>query len=78
MGREARLRPASTGRYPGIRPGEWISAALLADRVLVLWLLQGSVAVLRGRLLPEADFEFRGGSTRGGERAGLRMLAGIA
>jgi len=68
--REARLRPEAAHRYPWIRPGEWQAAATLADRVLAGHLLRGVDQVIWGRLLREGDFEFRGGSTRGGERAG--------
>jgi hypothetical protein len=78
IGREARLRPASAGRYPGIRAGEWTSAAVLTDQVLALWLMQDRIEVLRGRALPPADFEFRGGSHGGGERQGLRLLSEVA
>jgi hypothetical protein len=76
--REARLLPDCAGRYPGIPSGEWRSAAVLADQVLALWLLRGTSTVLRGRVLPEGDFEFRGGNTRGGEREGLRSLKVVA
>jgi hypothetical protein len=78
MGREARLLPASADLYPGIRAGEWKSAAVLADQVLASLLLRGSDTALRGRVLPEADFEFRGVSTAGGEREGVRLLMGAA
>ena len=71
--REARLRPGNAGLYPGIPPGEWRTAAILADQVLAGLLLRGVDAALRGRVLLEAHFEFRGGSTTGGEREGLRQ-----
>jgi hypothetical protein len=70
--REARLRSGQSGRYPGVAPGEWKTAAALADQVLAGLLLRGEESALRGRVLPEAYFEFRGGSTKGGERIGLR------
>ena len=70
--REARLRPEHAHKYPGVRPERWESAAILADRVLAGWLLRGNDIAIRGRLLLDAHFEFRGGSERGGEREGAR------
>jgi hypothetical protein len=70
--REARVRPEHAHRYPGIRPERWEPAATLADRVLAGWLLRGNDIAIRGRLLLDAHFEFRGGSERGGEREGAR------
>jgi len=70
--REARLRPGNSELYPGIRAGEWRTAAILADQVLAGLLLRGVDAALRGRVLLETHFEFRGGSTTGGEREGVR------
>ncbi len=70
--REARLRPEAGHRYPWIRPGEWQPAASLADRVLAGRLLRGVNQAIWGRVLGEADFEFRGGSARGGERTASR------
>jgi hypothetical protein len=70
--REARLRSGSAELYPGIRPGEWRTAAVLADQVLASMLLRGVDTALRGRALPDAHFEFRGGTTTGGEREGMR------
>lgn len=70
--REARLRPGNSELYPGIPGGEWRTAASLADQVLAGQLLRGVVTAVRGRVLPEAHFEFRGGVTTGGEREGMR------
>jgi hypothetical protein len=70
--REARLRPEAAHRYPWIRPGEWQSAATLADRVLAGHLLRGADQVIWGRVLRDGDFEFRGGSKQPGERAVIR------
>ena len=78
VGREARLLRSSASRYPGIPAGEWRSAAVLADQLLALGLLRGTSTVLRGRVLPEGDFEFRGGHTRGGEREGVRQFKAAA
>jgi hypothetical protein len=71
--REARLRSGCAELYPGIRAGEWRTAAVLADQVLAGLLLRGTETALRGRVLPEAHFEFRGGTTQGGERGGMRL-----
>jgi hypothetical protein len=66
--REARLRPEYANLYPGVRAGEWESAAVLADRVLAGHLLRGTTVVLRDRVLVDAHFEFRGRGEAGGER----------
>jgi hypothetical protein len=71
--RKARLRPEYSGLYPGLRPGEWETAAVLADRLLADRLLRGSGAAIRGRVLLDAHFEFRDGASRGGERNGMRL-----
>jgi hypothetical protein len=71
--REARLRPEYVELYPGIRSGEWEPAAILADRLLADRLLRGSDAAIRGRVLLDAHFEFRGGASLGGERDGMRL-----
>ena len=70
--REARPRPEHAPRYPGVRPERWEPAATVADRVLAGWLLRGDLTAIRGRVLLDAHFEFRGGSERGGEREGVR------
>ena len=70
--RQARLKSEYSFLYPGIEAGIWAPAASLADRLLADWLLHGRGAALRGRQLLDAHFEFRGGSSQGGERAGIR------
>lgn len=70
--REARLRPEHAGRYPGLRQERWEPAATVADRVLAAWLLGGNLIAMRGRVLLDAHFEFRGGSPPGGKREGAR------
>lgn len=63
MRREARLKPEYAHLYPGLEPGAWESAAVLADRVLACRLLMPSGGfVLSDRALNEGHFEFRGGS----------------
>jgi hypothetical protein len=61
--REARLRAEFAHLYPPLDPGQWESAALMADKV-VAWLLRqpdrGYVAP--ERVLRSDHFEFRGGS----------------
>jgi hypothetical protein len=69
--REARLRPEFAHLYSGLMPGQWESAARIAEAVLANVVLQEmaeSSAV--GRVLPEEHFEFRGGEStpRGGKR----------
>jgi len=59
--REARLRPEHARFYPGIAPGVWESAAVLADRVMAGGLLRGAAIGWRDRILHDAHFEFRGG-----------------
>ena len=71
--REARLRPEFATLYPGLRVGEWAPAAVVADRVLAQSLLRASDGTIRGRVLVEAHFEFRHGTSLGGERHGLRL-----
>jgi hypothetical protein len=71
--REARLRPEFVNLYPSLRAGEWAPAAILADRVLAGFLIRGSATALRGRVLLDIHFEFRGGESEGGEREGVRF-----
>lgn len=60
--REARLRPEHARFYPGIIPGIWESAAVLADRVMAGGLLRGVAPGWCDRVLREEHFEFRGGT----------------
>jgi hypothetical protein len=65
MLREARLRPEYAQLYPMLAPGAWEAAAAIAERVAATRLLQLAEAyVLHDRVLPEAHFEFRGGTPR--------------
>jgi hypothetical protein len=64
--REARLRPEFAGLYPGVEPGVWERATLLADLLLAQHFLRPSPGyMLSDRVLPEEHFEFRGGEVRG-------------
>lgn len=62
--RQAKLKPASAGRYPTLPARMWTSAAWLAE--LVVADRQGGQQrpgnAEQDRSLPESDFEFRGGS----------------
>jgi hypothetical protein len=64
-GREARLRPEFAALYPYLTPGEWESAAVLADRVVAHVLGRPDAPFIRGdRALDPAHFEFRGTQAR--------------
>lgn len=71
--REARLRAEFGALYPGLRAGEWEPAAVVADRVLAQSLLRAGHGTILGRVLLEAHFDFRHGTSLGGERHGLRL-----
>jgi hypothetical protein len=59
--RQALLKHAFAKYYPGIQPGEWQPATLMAERVLELRSQDGrSVPVPLDRVLDEGHFEFRG------------------
>ena len=65
MLREARVRPEYAHLYPMLQPGIWASAALVAEKVAATRLLQlADTYVLHDRVLIDAHFEFRGGSSR--------------
>ena len=60
--REARLRPEFAEKYAGIEPGEWFSAAGLAEELITRLLREGvSDEELPQRVLDPSHFEFRGG-----------------
>jgi hypothetical protein len=62
LGREARLRPEFAGKYLGIEPGVWFSAAGLAEQLITQLLREGvSDEELPQRVLDPTHFEFRGG-----------------
>jgi len=59
--RQALLKHAFAQLYPGIQPGEWQPATLLAERVLALRPSRGRVTPLPlDRVLDQAHFDFRG------------------
>jgi hypothetical protein len=65
--RQARLRPEWADRYPTLPARMWTSAARLAELVACYRRArpQPPGVIEKGRTLPEAEFEFRGGSFRG-------------
>jgi hypothetical protein len=67
--REARLRPEFAPLYPGLEPGAWQDAAVLAEQVLSGHLLLPSPGyMLSDRMLAREHFEFRGGAPAGRPR----------
>jgi hypothetical protein len=66
--RQALLKLGSAHLYPGIPPGEWQPAAVMADMVHALRAgsRRGSAAS-RDRLLDERHFEFRGRLSAGAQ-----------
>jgi hypothetical protein len=63
--RQALLKSGSAHLYPGIPPGEWQPAAVMAD--LVLALRTGTRHGPRDRVLDERHFEFRGRLSAGAQ-----------
>lgn len=63
LSRETRVRPGFGPMYPELRSG-WEAAQeaarRLADRIVSR---QGYAALMKGRVLPDEHFEFRGGSS---------------
>lgn len=69
--REARLRPEFAHLYPGLTPGDWESAARIAEAVLANLMLQEMAeAPAAERVLPEEHFEFRGAAAPRPDRRG--------
>jgi hypothetical protein len=67
--REARLRPEFAPLYPGLEPGAWEDASVLAELVLSEHLLRPSPGyMLSDRVLGKEHFEFRGGEPAGRPR----------
>jgi len=65
MLREARVRAEFAHLYPMLDPGTWASAALVAEKVAAIRLLQlADTYVFHDRVLTDAHFEFRGGTPR--------------
>ena len=65
MLREARVRTEFAHLYPMLVAGAWAPAALVAEKVAAVRLLQlADTYVLHDRVLTDAHFEFRGGTPR--------------
>lgn len=59
--RQALLKSSAAHLYPGIPPGEWQPAAVMANQVLALRSRSGPAAgSIRDRVLDPEHFEFRG------------------
>jgi hypothetical protein len=58
--RQAKLRPECADRYPTLPARMWTSAGRLAELV-ASYRRAPPEETRKGRTLPEADFEFRGG-----------------
>jgi hypothetical protein len=67
--REARLKPEFASEYPGLEPGVWYPAAMIAEFLLTRENALRGIADPPARPLATEHFEFRGGSP-GGERSG--------
>jgi hypothetical protein len=66
--RQALLKSGSAHLYPGIPPGEWQPAAVMADMVMALRLgTHHRSAQARDRVLDERHFEFRGRLSAGAQ-----------
>jgi hypothetical protein len=61
--RQAKLRPECAQRYPMLPARMWTSATSLTELV-ASYRRNGAGKTEYGRILPETDFEFRGGSPR--------------
>jgi hypothetical protein len=65
MLREARVRTEFAHLYPMLEAGSWAPAALVAEKVAAIRLLQlADTYVLHDRILTDVHFEFRGGTPR--------------
>jgi hypothetical protein len=66
--RQALLKSGSAHLYPGIPPGEWQPAAVMADMVGALRSGKShATSQARDRVLDERHFEFRGRLSAGGQ-----------
>jgi hypothetical protein len=73
-GREARLREEFGGLYPGLTAGRWLPASEVAEHIVDLVRRERGSLGLRGRVMAEEHFDFRGGAPAGerGSRRGRR------
>ena len=66
--RQALLKSGSAHLYPGIPPGEWQPATVMADMVSALRLGRNhATSQARDRILDERHFEFRGRLSAGAQ-----------
>jgi hypothetical protein len=65
--RQALLKSGSAHLYPGIPPGEWQPAAVMADMVQALRGGPRQLAEPADRVLDERHFEFRGRLSAGAQ-----------
>lgn len=71
--RQARLRQQFAPLYPGVTPGEWLPAWLLAEQVQAIG--ESPAGRAEERACAPAHFEFRGGGRRPPELRRLRTRA---
>jgi hypothetical protein len=71
--RQARVKPQYGTLYPGVTPGEWMPAWLLAEKLVARAEAQGVAP--HERVCDPAHVEFRGGGSRPPELRGLRTRA---
>ncbi len=67
--REAKLREEYANQYPGLTPGAWLPAANVAEHIVDLVRRERGTIGIRGRVVAEDHFEFRGGDSRGDANA---------
>jgi hypothetical protein len=65
--RQALLKSSSAHLYPGIAPGEWQPASVMADLVLASKSANGRALSARDRILDGDHFEFRGRLSAGAQ-----------
>lgn len=59
--REARLMSKYVEFYPGLPAGVWLPAGEVAEHVVAVVRREGGRLGLRGRVMADEHFEFRGG-----------------
>ena len=62
--REAMLRQEYVGLYPGLTPGRWLPAADVAEHIIDLVRRERGSLGIRGRVMMDEHFDFRGGELR--------------
>jgi hypothetical protein len=75
--REARLKPEFAPLYPGLPAGQWRTVGEVLDSIRAARLLgsRTSGEMLRGRMLDDQHFEFRGESQGGRSRRDYKTRA---